>query len=216
MALDADGALPGLLPVKLCGGKTRAGGKCARPSGWGTPHPGNGRCKFHGGASPSGIKAARKEAALEFGRGMLGALVVGSPLDGMQEAVEASRGVLAYWRAEIADAYLSSVVDGTPEEKAAAEASARVRLREIHPLYMDAIKLEKDCSQAAVVAGVAERRQRLAERQADVFAAAITDGLREAFGDLATPERRAVFSQVVRSRLLALAEQESPALPAAA
>jgi hypothetical protein len=31
---------------------------CKRPAGWGTDHPGVGCCKYHGGASPSGKKAA--------------------------------------------------------------------------------------------------------------------------------------------------------------
>ena len=51
---------------KKCGAKTRAGTPCKRPSGWGTDHVGEGRCKLHGGASP--IKGGRystvKRAAL--------------------------------------------------------------------------------------------------------------------------------------------------------
>lgn len=37
----------------LCGARARtAGGRpCRRPAGWGTDHPGSGRCKFHGGLS---------------------------------------------------------------------------------------------------------------------------------------------------------------------
>lgn len=38
----------------LCGAKTKQGRDCARPAGWGTWHPGRGRCKLHGGASPAG------------------------------------------------------------------------------------------------------------------------------------------------------------------
>jgi hypothetical protein len=37
-----------------CGGTKRAGGACTRPAGWGTDHPGHGRCKLHGGSTPSG------------------------------------------------------------------------------------------------------------------------------------------------------------------
>lgn len=32
----------------FCGAKTRNGGRCRRPSGWGTSSPGHGRCKLHG------------------------------------------------------------------------------------------------------------------------------------------------------------------------
>ena len=39
-----------------CGAKKRQpsfpGETCKRPSGWGTPHPGFGRCKLHGGSTP--------------------------------------------------------------------------------------------------------------------------------------------------------------------
>jgi hypothetical protein len=41
--------------MTLCGGKKRGGeGTCSQVAGWGTAHPGTGRCKLHGGASPSG------------------------------------------------------------------------------------------------------------------------------------------------------------------
>lgn len=55
-----------------CGAKRAEGsGLCAHAAGWGTDHPGFGRCKLHGGNSPSGNKAA---AAAE-GRYLLGVLV---------------------------------------------------------------------------------------------------------------------------------------------
>ncbi|NLA83026.1 MAG: hypothetical protein GX854_00550 [Clostridiales bacterium] len=37
----------------ICGAKTKGSGEpCQRPAGWGTDHPGVGKCKLHGGASP--------------------------------------------------------------------------------------------------------------------------------------------------------------------
>lgn len=37
---------------EICGAKTRRRGTpCLRPAGWGTNHPGTGRCKLHGGCS---------------------------------------------------------------------------------------------------------------------------------------------------------------------
>ena len=35
-----------------CGAKTRSGGTCQHPAGFGTDHLGQGRCKFHGGCNP--------------------------------------------------------------------------------------------------------------------------------------------------------------------
>ena len=41
-------------PGKHCNGLTKQRvGHCQRPSGWGTDHAGQGRCKLHGGKSPS-------------------------------------------------------------------------------------------------------------------------------------------------------------------
>jgi len=37
-----------------CGAENRAGQPCGLPAGWGTDHVGEGRCKLHGGASPTG------------------------------------------------------------------------------------------------------------------------------------------------------------------
>ena len=38
-----------------CGAKKRKSGTCRQPAGWGTDHPGEGRCKLHGGASVRGV-----------------------------------------------------------------------------------------------------------------------------------------------------------------
>jgi hypothetical protein len=115
--------------------------------------------------------------------------VPASPVDAMEEAVRLAAGLIAYYRHELADA---AMVRNT------------ARIDELRPLYTDAIRLEKDVASAALSVGVAERRQRLAERQAELLAAAIADGLAEAFGELATPERRSHFADVVMRRLLVL------------
>lgn len=41
-----------------CGATNRQGKECGHPAGWGTDHPGFGRCKNHGGSSPNGRKHA--------------------------------------------------------------------------------------------------------------------------------------------------------------
>lgn len=49
---------------RLCGGEKHQGeGTCRRPAGWGTSHPGIGRCKLHGGSTPSHVVAAKQEQA---------------------------------------------------------------------------------------------------------------------------------------------------------
>lgn len=46
--------------ANLCGAKARSNGgaPCRQPAGFGTWHPGTGRCKFHGGAVP--VKHGRR------------------------------------------------------------------------------------------------------------------------------------------------------------
>jgi hypothetical protein len=52
------------LDSRYCGGPKRQGsGTCTRPAGWGTPHPGIGRCKLHGGSTHSHVVAAGKVLA---------------------------------------------------------------------------------------------------------------------------------------------------------
>src|SRR5260221_537926 len=49
---------------RFCDAKKRQGeGTCHRPAGWGTEHPGTGRCKLHGGSTHDHKAAARTEIA---------------------------------------------------------------------------------------------------------------------------------------------------------
>lgn len=50
-----------------CGAKTRAGTPCAYPAGRGTDHLGYGKCKHHGGNSPSGTIAGARQMAIALG-----------------------------------------------------------------------------------------------------------------------------------------------------
>jgi len=60
----------------LCGAKTRSGGTCRKFAGESTEHPGTGRCKYHGGNTPSHRKNA---VELEAKQRMV---KMGSPIDG--------------------------------------------------------------------------------------------------------------------------------------
>jgi hypothetical protein len=54
-----------------CGARTNAETPCQRPAGWGTGHPGSGRCKLHGGSSPSGELYGSRQAADQGAREIL-------------------------------------------------------------------------------------------------------------------------------------------------
>lgn len=48
----------------VCGAKTRSGKPCQHHAGWGTDHPGTGRCRMHGGATPRGAKSPHFKTGL--------------------------------------------------------------------------------------------------------------------------------------------------------
>jgi hypothetical protein len=117
-------------PDKHCGGqKARApkGDLCTRPKGWGTNHPGVGRCKRHGGSTPTHNEAARRELLVRDCQ------VLGLPQDidpetALIEAVKEAAGNVAFYRAMVqqlpahpeADRYVSA----QEAEEEAAEAAA--------------------------------------------------------------------------------------------
>lgn len=52
----------------ICGAKGKQSGlPCRRPAGWGTSHPGNGRCKLHGGCSTGPKDATGNKNAVKHG-----------------------------------------------------------------------------------------------------------------------------------------------------
>ena len=74
---------------RLCGAaKRQGGGHCRKPAGWGTSHPGRGRCRLHGGATRSQSKRAADEEIEARASAMLaqlGAWPVDNPLAELQQ-----------------------------------------------------------------------------------------------------------------------------------
>lgn len=164
----------GRQPVRKCGRPKRQGSRepCRRGAGWGTSHDGYGACKLHGGCTPSGIKAAAKEAARDFAVGMLGAEVDVDPLGAMLLSVKLAAGMVAYYR-------LQMVADGDAVSPALVDGYERANER--------MGKLAK----AALDAGVNERLVKIAERTAERIALAAEEAL-EAAG--IKGEQRKVFA----------------------
>ncbi|MDX3860052.1 hypothetical protein [Streptomyces europaeiscabiei] len=54
-----------------CGAKTKAGTPCGMPAGFGTSHVGTGRCKLHGGSTPTQIVAVERQLAREALAGLV-------------------------------------------------------------------------------------------------------------------------------------------------
>lgn len=83
----------------LCGARTRGGGNCRRPAGWGTDHPGVGRCKLHGGATSSHRAAAQANIIEREAVGMLARLGNPAPLAHPVEELLAVAAEARAWQA---------------------------------------------------------------------------------------------------------------------
>lgn len=66
-----------------CGARTkrRTGAPCERPAGWGTSHPGVGRCKLHGGSTPHQVAGAVVVLEDRRARSILARLEQPEPID---------------------------------------------------------------------------------------------------------------------------------------
>lgn len=83
-------------PVKFCGAKKRRQeDTCRRGAGWGTDHPGWGRCKLHGGSAPSG-RAAAKRAAAEHAVVTYGLAVEIDPHEALEQELWRTQGHVQY------------------------------------------------------------------------------------------------------------------------
>ncbi len=182
-------------PAKHCGAKAK-GGPCRAWKGQGTSHVGFGQCSNHAGCTPNGERHGSKAAALSFARGALGAEAAVSPVDAMEQSVRLAGGLVTYYQHEISSAALASPPD-------------RDRIEILRPQFEDAIRLEKDCAKAALDAGVAERRQALAERTAALLSAVFMDAIQAGYGDVNTPERQLRAAEAIGRGLLALEQGEA-------
>jgi hypothetical protein len=167
--------------VDLCGAKARShDGTCLQPAGWGTDHPGRGRCRFHGGNAPTHIARAKREALAEAAATYLARRDL-PPAEALAEVLGLTAGAVAWlaWRVAEDEKPDADVVRLYGEER---DRLARV-------------------SKAALDVGLDERRVALAEGQGRAVAML----LQQVLGDLElTREQRALAPEVVRRRLAEL------------
>lgn len=89
---EAKRKLGAALPTPpACGARKRNGKPCKREAGWGTSHPGRGKCKLHGGAS----KSHRDKAVRDEVNGMARPISV-SPASALETVLHLAAGQLAY------------------------------------------------------------------------------------------------------------------------
>lgn len=90
-------------PPAKCGARTRHGsGTCAHTAGWGTDHPGYGRCKMHGGSSPGGrVQGQRLEAAHIVD--VWGIEVETTPGQALLDLCRAKASEVVWWQTKVAN-----------------------------------------------------------------------------------------------------------------
>lgn len=169
-----------------CGAQKRRGGKCTLPLGWGTSHPGIGRCKLHGGTAPNHIKAAAKE---EYRR-LLGNPIEINPLDALLWCIKLRAGEVQWLTERIAELEEREWFEETIMGKA-----FHLYVRERHHAMQDLARY----SQMAISLGIAERAVKLAETYGELLARLIQGIL----GDLElTDEQRVKAPTIVRRHLI--------------
>lgn len=147
-------------------------GPCTQAAGWGTTHPGAGRCKLHGGSTTTGEKAGRRLLAQKALAVHLRDLVYEPLGDPVVELAD----VAAKWRT-LADWALAQ--------------AAELETAEVGPMLALALELGKQARGALTDCGrlgLEERRVRLEEAQLDLAAAVIAGVLRRAGIDPDTTE----------------------------
>lgn len=189
------------VPENQCGAKKRTGGLCTLSSGWGTNHPGIGKCKFHGGKAPGHVKAAAKA---EYRR-LLGTPLEINPLDAILWCIKIRAGEVKWLSDRMHELDEKHWIEDTMVGK-----QFHLYARERQHAMADLARF----SQMAVSLGIAERAVKLAETYGELLAR-YTKGLLDDLWPHLDAEGRAKAPQVVRRHLLVLDGGVAPPEPVA-
>lgn len=159
-----------------CGARTKQReGTCEQPAGWGTPHPGVGRCRFHGGSSPNAVKAGAVALVERDVRELFGKIAPEIvPVDNPLAAYAELAGRVLAWMQLMDDLLGELRQPGYMHRKAGEQIEAKVQL------------YERAMDRANVVLGsyarlrIDERLAEITEKQKLTVIRAIEAGLDEA------------------------------------
>lgn len=187
---------------EFCNGRKASGdGHCRRPPGWGTDHPGIGRCKRHGGSTPLYQQRVQKLKAAQAVE-QYGLSVEVDPHTALEEELARTAGHVYWLRGQVGDLDPDNMygpVGGGPQAIPSTEAHIWIRLYQEERDRL--VKVAKTC----IDAGIEERRVRIAEQQGQLIATAIK-GILSKLG-LADDPR---VPEVVRAELLQLTAGSAP------
>ena len=173
---------------RYCWGRTKSGGNCKRPKGWGTDHPGFGRCKFHLGSTINGRKAGQLEAASSMAR-LLSAPVATNPYDSIKQLEAEAAGYVEYFRRQVQaldpDAIFvrPTSILRRPLKEEKGEENPHVEVEEVTEMPVDlhiAIKAHRQAmedlrkiSKTAFDVNLADRLAKMQEQDAQVLMMAV-------------------------------------------
>lgn len=163
----------------LCGGLKRQpeyeGEMCKRPAGWGTTHPGVGRCKLHGGSTRNHAKFAevetgRRQVELWGGRRDV------HPAQALLELVQWKASEVAYWRFRVAEIAEEDLTWGTSKIKTGGEDYGTTEEAKPHIALVMLRQAEHDLADyasASLKAGVEAAQVEIAKAQASLLASVL-------------------------------------------
>lgn len=171
---------------RYCGAKKRQGeGHCTRPAGWGTPHPGYGPCKLHGGSSPD-VMGVVVEAQVRELFGQIAPEI--KPVDNPLAAYAAFAGRVMAWM-ELMDKLLDSLrVVGYESEYAGTQVQAAVQL------YERAMDRANTVLSSYARLHIDERLTRIEQDKVELISKAVAEAIRDVGldGEDAVAAKRAV------------------------
>jgi hypothetical protein len=186
--------------MERCGANTKRGAVCHKPAGWGTPYR-HGRCKLHGGASPTHVKAAQRREA-ERAVEQFGLPREVEPHEALLEEVHRAAGHVAWLGEVVGQLERNQLVHGITRTVQLANGTRTVEARAAINIWVKLYQEERRdlvrTAKLALDAGVEERQVRLAEAQAQQLAQVIRAILTDLGHDL--EDRR--VRDVVRLRLI--------------
>ncbi len=150
-----------------CGARTRAGSQCGRPAGWGTAHVGFGRCKLHGGMSPSHLASASSQKVRAEAVALLDRLGEPAPLGNPVLELLALGAKGKAWL-EVCEERVSELTDFVATDNFGAE-QARAVVR----LFTEAMAAQHRLLADLTRLGLEERVVRLTEQQGAAMAVVI-------------------------------------------
>lgn len=153
---------------RYCGAVTRSDTSCLRPAGWGTPHPGIGACKLHGGCMPNHIKHAEK-VQLAVVAEQYGLPREIDPTAALLEELHRTAGMITFYELAVIDDRAVSRETMLGEQPSFAVRQLMIERQHFAKLAADCVRL-----------GLEERRVQMIERDARAVAQAI----RGILGDL--------------------------------